>query len=286
VNTSEWLIPGIGLPQTSSVFEDSNYFGVVALVGFLASLYVFRARQRRRISYLGASLLTALNALGVFLSYSRSAYVALSVGVLIWFLVDARSDRKILILLAAGLAVIGARALLREQSSLRAFAQIDKGLSGREYLFRAALQAVAERPILGWGVGNVHEAIQRSLRWPQGGDDFAAHLFRQGIAQQWVSAHNGFLDYFIMTGIPVGLTYSWFILLSAARLWFSSRRNLERRFLLSATAAMLVGSQFITHTVGGISFGSFLFTLLLGMANWWPMAPQGDQRSERQLGAP
>jgi O-antigen ligase len=151
-------------------------------------------------------------------------------------------------------------------------------MSGREYLFGAALRALAERPLLGWGVGNVSEAIQRHLGWPQRSGSFAGYLFQQGIAREWASAHNGFLDYLIMTGIVGGLIYLWLILVSVARLWFASYRNLHRRFLLSATAGMLVAAQFTTHTVGGISFGSFMFTLLLGMANCWSTIHRQDDR--------
>jgi len=271
--TARWLIPAIGIFQTASIFKDSNYFGVVAFLGFIASLYLLTSTRRHVFSRLWATVLITLNTLGILLGYSRATYLALGITLLAWFLIAARSSKKILVLLFSSFLVIGGVLLIQDKPALRSFVQIDKGLSGRELLFRAAISAILERPLFGWGIGNVDVVIQQHVsHWTSARNSFVEYLIQQGVAECWTSAHNGLLDFFIMAGIPAGLIYTWFILVSLKRLYCTRIHNTERRFLLSAILGMLVIAQFTTHTIGGISFGSFMLTVLLGIANCWPLA--------------
>lgn len=271
--TAKWPIPAIGIQQTTSIFEDSNYFGVVAFLGFMASLYLLALKKRHVFSRLWPLILSSFNAIGIFLSYSRATYLALGIALLAWFLIDARLTKKITVLLLNGFLVIGGILLIQAKPALMSFFQIDKGLSGRERLFPAAISAIMERPLLGWGVGNVGYAIQHHVgHWTSTRNSFVDYLIQQGAAERWISAHNSFLDFFIMAGIPAGLIYIWFILISLKRLYWTRIHNTERRFLLSTIIGMLVLTQFTTHTIGGISFGSFMLTALLGIANCCPIA--------------
>jgi len=276
--TAKWPIPATGILQTASIFKDSNYFGVVAFLGFMASLYLLTSTKRHVFSRLRASVLITLNSLGIFLSYSRATYLALGIALLAWFLIDAKFSKKVLILFFSGFLVIGGILLIRGKPAFRSFVQVDKGLSGRELLFRAAISAILERPLFGWGVGNVDVVIQQHIsHWTSAANSFVDYLIQQGIAKRWTSAHNGFLDFFIMAGIPAGLIYIWFILVNLKRLYWVRIHNTERRFLLSTIIGMLVIAQFTTHTIGGISFGSFMLTVLLGIANCWPLAMERNR---------
>jgi len=269
--SARWRIPVVGVLQTTSIFEDSNYFSVVTFVGFMASLYLLTS-EKRVWPKLSASVLATLNAFGAFLSYSRATYLALTISIVVWGLLDTNVRKKAVILLSAALIAIGGTPLIRTMPTLRTFVQLEKGLSGRERVFPAAITAIAERPLFGWGVGNVKYAIQKNIgNWTNARESFVDHLIQRGAGNRWASAHNGFLDFFVMTGIPGGLMYVWFILISARRLFVTRNHTTESRFLLSSIAGMVIISQFTTHTVGGTSFGSFLFTALLGMANCWPV---------------
>ena len=44
--SAKWLIPVIGYPQTASIFQDANYFSVVAFLGLMASLYTLASHER------------------------------------------------------------------------------------------------------------------------------------------------------------------------------------------------------------------------------------------------
>jgi len=244
-----FTIQGLGIRSTKSIFFDSNYFAVVTFVGFIASLYVLKSKSFNR---LWAMSFLFLNLLGLLLTYSRATYVALFVALVVWFAIDSKLPQKILIILIVILIAIGGTIAIQPSPQLQLFLQIKRGGTGRELLWPAALRAIAERPLVGWGVGNVAQAIHNAVL-------------------PWASSHNSFLDFFMMTGLPVGLIYIWLIIISITRLYLSRKHDVERRFLLTIIIGTLVLIQFTTHTVGGISFGSFILALLLGMANATPV---------------
>ena len=244
-----YTMVGLGIHSTKSIFFDSNYFAVVTFVGFITSLYVLKSKSFNR---LWAMSFLLLNLLGLLLTYSRAAYVTLFVALVVWFTIDSKLPQKVPIMLIVILIAIGSTIAVQTSPQLQLFSQIKRGGTGRELLWPAALRAIAERPLVGWGVGNVAQVIHNA-------------------GLPWASSHNSFLDFFIMTGLLTGLIYIWLIAISITRLYFSRKHSVERRFLLAAVSGMVLLVQFTTHTVGGVSFGSFILTLLLGMANAIPI---------------
>jgi len=254
-----WLIPTLGIPATQSIFSDSNYFSIIPFFGFLASLYLLRKKK-----ILGKALscfLLGLNLAGIFLSYSRATYLAILFSFLLWLLIGSTTFKKMTIFFLVILIVTGAFFFTESSPQLQSFLQISKGLSGREILWPAAFEAILEKPILGWGIGNVSNVTQS-----------------QELPHLWTSSHNSFLDFAIMAGIPATILYLWVIIVSIKRLYFSQKRNLERKILLSSILGMLVIMQLTTHTLGGISFGSFMFTMLLGFANSWDINNENEKQ--------
>jgi len=243
-------IPIIGLPFTKSIFMDANYFAVIASVGLVSAIHgysISREKSTRFIYALGC----LLNLLGVLLSYSRAGYLAVLGAALLWFFTSRRIARSWKIgLLAIGIitAPLYVNSLLNSQA-FQEFFQVQQGLTGREILWPSALQAIAERPVLGWGIGSVDDVI----------------IAKVG---RWTSSHNTYLDFGIMTGMLGLAAFLWVIIASIWPLLSRERSTYsQRRFLLTVLFLFFILSNFITFTPGGASFASFLYALALGEAN-------------------
>ncbi len=260
VGVSPARIPLIGLPASRSIFQDENYFAVVLFVCGTATFFLQRTTRSANARFLLLLALLPIATAMVF-TYSRAAYLATMVASLLW-LASARRG----LALAAALLVVAMIAMFWLSTTqpyadrIGAFAQVDRGLSGREMLWPIAIDRILERPFFGWGIGSVTRVISKNTIW--------------------ASSHNSVLDFALMAGIPSGIAYIWFITMSLLPLLRQGGRSSPpTRFLLSTTVGLLVAAQFTTHTIGGLSFGSMVLTVLLGLSNAQRWRPFGQPDS-------
>lgn len=240
-----WRIPLLGLPPTSSLFEDENYAAVVlfvCLMGTLFSLLLTRYRSLK-VMLVGAAGLTGM---GLLLTHSRAAYLGLVVATLSGYLADLGRLKRLFalaLMVAVGLLVFD---LTQASKGANQFLEVHRGLTGRMGLWGYVLERIAERPLLGYGVGNVAEVIQEG-------------------PGSWQSSHNSFLDFALMFGIPTTLVYIVFLFSCLNQIRFLPMDHRERSLLLGASLGLLVIANFTTHTLGGVSFGSLSLGLFLGL---------------------
>lgn len=244
---THWDIPGVGIPAISSVFVDENYFSLLAFVGFLGGAYSFEINQKRWKKSFWL-LVCTVNLAALVLSYSRSAYVATFLAVVVWkFGKRVRLASRIL---SGAVFITGLLLVLISRGSpdrIQTFFQISHGLTGREELWSAAVRLILSRPLSGWGLGRSGE-----------------HLLEY---TKWSSTHNTLLDFSLMTGLPGGLLLLSLIALSFRSIFFVVQDSKEGRFVAATLVGLFIMNQFLTFTPGGTSFGSLVFAIVLGMTN-------------------
>ncbi len=268
------LMAALGLHSTRGPFHEPNIFGFVVTLGMIGLLYHLSCARRR----IGYSLLFLFSAAAVLFSWSRGIYLALAVGLLTWLLTGSSPSRKTLFTVTAAAAGLAVFLFLAAEPILSGLLQLEIGLSGREVLWPAAMRAIADRPLLGYGLGNLIGPVSS-----HGG------IFN-GVA---MGAHNSYLDMGVQAGAPLGLAYLLVVGVSWLRLLRSGLRGSERRTLMAALAAGFVATVFLSYGLGGASYGALVFTMILGQANLAGLEEPGtaglripgDGRGDRYAGA-
>jgi O-antigen ligase len=196
----------------------------VLILAVLGSYVLFRDRERRG----GAlwSLLTLLLALGIVLSYTRSAWIAMAVvGVyLVWFW-------KPRLLWLAPIALIGLPFVASQEVTNR--------VDSRVIMWRTGVRMIQDHPWFGVGPERVGPTFM---------DYLPADVPQELPTGYYAHLHNTFMHYAAERGLPIVLALLW---LFGKVLWDMSRalRRLppgpsDERFLLhgavAATIALLI----------------------------------------------
>lgn len=184
--------------------------------------------------------LFALGALGLFLTFSRSAWLAFAAGLMVIALAFWRSDRRALrrcLGLVFSASVLLAPFVWRDAAYLGArlnqddaFTQVPveaRSLSERDRLIESVARIFAEHPWLGVGIGALPSAEQ--IRYP----DFAA------FNANYQPAHNVLLDVAAETGLGGAGLYSVLLVAPWLALW-RQRRRLTWSPALAGTSALLL----------------------------------------------
>jgi O-antigen ligase len=240
-----WKIPLLGWAPTSSIFQDENFAAVVlfvCLMGAILSLLLTQRWGLRILALGGAGLIS----FALLLTHSRAAYLALVVAAMTGYLSGVGRLKKffaLVVLLALGMVVAD---FLWNSDSANRFLEVQRGMTGRWGLWKYAVKKIAERPLLGWGVGNVGDLVRAGPGY-------------------WASTHNSFLDFALMFGVPTTLLYLVFLFFCMWRIPGLPIDPSERRVLFGTCTGLLVIANFTTHTLGGVSFGSLSLGVFLGM---------------------
>ena len=150
---------------------DVNFWGRVLVLGapLAAGLWAGSERGRRSL-WIGCALLLVM---GVYLTQSRGALLALTAGAVTWVLLADRRHRRLLlalpVLVAVALAVpgVGSRLATLTDLGASASARPDPSLEGRRSAQQAGLQMFRDHPLLGVGPGRFEEvtpAYQRRVQ--------------------------------------------------------------------------------------------------------------------------
>ena len=242
------------------VAGDVNDFGVLVAAAFFLSLGLARERslgRLQRIIFLIATLLCLVVAVG---SLSRGTWLAIGVGLVLYFLLHKRDRLK---MLGAAL-VLGVLALCvapffseqigtaLQQKEFIAGENVDSRLTA----WQLGLKLFAERPLSGYGIGSIQQYIAQAFNTPPG--DFVVGFL-----------HNSYVELLFGTGL-VG-TIFFMVLAGATLLWtFKLGRNSASEGLNSNTAAMLLPAVTATYvasfTVTELTFAPLWLALAIGIS--------------------
>ncbi len=257
----------LGFYSTRSFLWQRTAFGAIAFLGCLGAAYFLAERKRVWLALISLAICTA----GVFLSWGRGVWLGLSFAILIWLYGMGTIKRKLLIVIGTVSLVISIFLLLQPSGFFREMAIVDRGLSGREYLWPFAVKLIREQPITGYGIGS---ALRMKVE-AGGGLLPALHL----------QSPSGFHNFILDTAFTVGVPATIFMLLIFAVAWIRLRKiqidRSTRITLLAGVAGIFVISFFTTYNIGGIRTVSFAFAVILGLASAYPLLEQQPDKARR-----
>ncbi|MFP4691940.1 MAG: O-antigen ligase family protein [Bacteroidales bacterium] len=123
-------------------------------------------------------------------------------------------------------------------------------LAMRLEFWEAALLAIKEKPIFGWGTGDIREASAFGLDQSGSALEF----------ERWMKPHNQYLSFTVLFGIPAAL---WILF---AMIWPALRMQGFRFLPFTAFFVILMVSMINEDTIdtqAGLSFFVFFYTMLL-----------------------
>lgn len=234
-----------GLYRNSNVFSLALLPSVIAVCTLTADDFRNR-RARLRLTLPAAAII----GFGFLLGGSEAGYIAASLALVV---ILAAWARNLLLpyLLACSIGVIGI--------AMSGYANdfLTTGLHGRTYLWVASIQQIIDQPLLGIRFTDLPTTISQHLP-PERAD-----LSDSG-------SHNVFLQSFVMTGIVVGGFYAAGIIFATVRAVRAvARKQTPTRVFVAALAVALVFDMcFRQQTIGGLSTGSIVIAVSLGLAFW------------------
>src|SRR5216683_2689455 len=180
---------GIHYGQWRGVFVHKNTLGAAAST----SLFIFLFFRRLMDASFGFRLMCIVAAIACLMfAQSAGSWVAMCVLLVYYYLIrSAPVSGGILVLIVYGVSVLASAAFLAFSEDLVAVLGRDTTLTGRTDIWPIVLDAVWQKPLLGFGY---YAATA----------DFMRPLLVAWVGSAAVDAHNGYLDVLLGTGI-VGL---------------------------------------------------------------------------------
>ena len=239
----------LGIYTTSSIFFESNRFGISAFFGLFASLYFLKEKRYILMGIVASFLCLA----GIIISWNRAMYLGSVLGISAWLLTRAEpSERKKAFALVGVSIMLGALIVTVVDSINEALFGL--GMGGREILWPTAIQIIAEKPLLGYGFGR--QEIVQSM------------LYKYTAVA--TSIHSTPLSIAFHAGIPAAALYLIVIFVSLKRLVKSKLSRSHKSVILGGIVASTVAAVFLDYTPGGLSYGTIAQTIFLGLANAAP----------------
>ena len=201
--TTFWFAKQAHLGDWTGSFANRNAFGSLMAFGILACLFLYDQGRAmsvgKQLDRAGGQLaLAIIFAAGLIQSHSRLTIVMAMVGGILFILLTPRENAgsfKRLFLITLGCIALIPIASIASPELFARFSDLARSdLIQRDDLWATAAQAIAERPVTGWGADSIALVI--------------AHFATPGLNANahWFSSHNLWLDGAIVFGIPAMLT--------------------------------------------------------------------------------
>ncbi|NIY76907.1 O-antigen ligase family protein [Thalassospira sp. HF15] len=200
--TTLWFAKQAHLGDWTGSFANRNAFGVLMGFGIVACLFLYQQHRAmsvgKQFDRVGGWLaLAIIFAAALVQSHSRLAIVMALVGGVLFIILTPRENAgsfKRLFLISLGCIAVIATTSIASPELFGRFSDLARSdLIQRDDLWATAAQAIAERPVTGWGADSVALVI--------------AHFATADLNANanWFSSHNLWLDGAIMFGIPAML---------------------------------------------------------------------------------
>jgi O-antigen ligase/tetratricopeptide (TPR) repeat protein len=224
---------GASFRITSSLGNASNLSHY--LLASLVVLFILVTGPGLRKYFLLVGFVAVVLLTGLFFTFSRTTFLGLLLGLGTYLVSNLRppaffglrQEKRLLGVMAGVVLVAVALGTVYYERIIFSFLQ-PHTLLDRFRLWQIAVSAIAERPWLGWGIGNYTYVYEKY------------HEHHSGLQTLWYDrAHNVFLDWFVQGGIVAGTAYLllWGTLL---RTIWQTRLSRHRKALLTAWVGMSV----------------------------------------------
>jgi putative inorganic carbon (hco3(-)) transporter len=257
-------------PRLAGPIGEQNRFAQVLLVLIPLAIMRVRAEEKASLKLLAAGM-GALITAGVLLSFSRSAFVALVLLVVVMALAGFVAVRHVLALgtvLVALVLVVAPDYVLRIQSLTDSGTsvtqsgdgeQVDGALQGRATENLAALNAFKDHPIFGVGPEQFFKVYS-----VQYGNELGLRFLEENRR-----AHNLYLEMGADLGIVGLLAFLAVVVVTMAHLWILSRFWRERRpdfAILAMGCLMSLAAYMLSGAFLQLSFQRY-FWILIALSN-------------------
>ncbi|CAM3463970.1 O-antigen ligase family protein [Thalassospira profundimaris] len=237
--TTFWFAKQAHLGDWTGSFANRTAFGNLMAFGILACLFLYDQSRAlntaKRLDQAGGWLaIGSLFATAVVQSHSRLAFIMALVGGGLFIILTPRENvqsTKRLIVIALGIIATITIAIMASPELFDRFTDLARNdLIQRDDLWITALQAIAERPLTGWGADSIGLVIAHFAT-----PDLNANA-------HWFSSHNLWLDGAIVFGVPVMLILATALTLAIKTVLATCRQPDTRALLIALLAMAMLGT--------------------------------------------
>ncbi len=238
--------------KVSAAFQFSNNLGtyLAAVIPIPVGLVLFKAADKKYRFILSA--LSLLLIICLLLSQARGAWLGFIFGFLFVSLFSGKKNFLLavsfLIIFAVSAGLFG-NVYIKEQIKSFAHLKTDQSTNDRMVMWKTALRMIADRPIMGQGLGTFMHSFEK---------------FKPKSYHEIVYAHNCYLQMAAEIGIFGLLAFLWFIL-SLLRTAYSKLFT-QKDIFLKAVAIGMVGG-ILAYLVNSF-FDNNLYSLPLAVLFW------------------
>lgn len=221
--------------RNASILYDANFCANILGCGFTLLIIDRKIEGFKKIAYL--MLLTY----AIYRTGSRGTLLSLVVCIFMYVIIFSKLKiyKKISLIIIMIIISIYVYGYLDSVDFFRTY----QGSNYRGEMWQWAAKMIMKSPFVGYGYASVGNL-----------------LLEAGFVN--TSTHNSLLDFAFSYGIPATIVY--FVILSKAL--YNGAKNGDRRLFLTMLF-MLINSNTILYSFGGVGLSSILFTILLGDLN-------------------
>lgn len=219
--------------RMSSIIFDANYFGSMCSIAILLSLIILKKKSLQVVTII-------LNGIALYYSNSRGATLALAFAILFYYtFVYKFSIKKFFIVFIT--CIVGFISF--EYLEANNYFRLNQGLNSRDFLWEIAGDLLSKNPLTGYGKSSI-DTLLRSNGATNG------------------STHNFLLDFAISYGLISLFFYVCIIFQTSFRGFVSKNKDFLLIFIF-----LIINSNSINMSIGGLGFNSLIFTIVAGILN-------------------
>ncbi len=254
------------LSRFGGVFAQADIMAVFLGCGLLLGLWLLQQKPAQRRYILVSQLLMSVLLL---LSETRVVILLVAVLTIVWIAQNTSVGvLKVYGLGAVGLILLFAAMHILLADRLTSTSYASESIQYRINLQAGGLKATADKPITGYGLGNLADALDcHKLQAADLQKTCRDHYF-------FNSSHNIFIDRVLGLGWIGGLAYLVFVVLA---IWQGLRASLEVRIL--AYCALLIAIYYLTNVTSIVL--ELLFWMLLFQCSSSPSASNEASRAAK-----
>lgn len=259
-NPKMMRLAGVTMHRLSSTLGDFNIFGFFMAISILVAIYLLSEKQKTHSYKIFLSCSIVLMIICLFLSYSRSAFVALCVGIMVLSI----RKHNIKIIIVSAILIVFTFIFMPSEVSLR-LSGLRYGIdSGRREMWTLAWDQFKQHPIIGVGYGKVGGIYGAGRSGPLAG-------YLAGSTDDMLVTDNAYLFLLTEAGIIGFGLFALLLFLILKKGWAMKKefKKSESAYylndcLLAISLAICVGA--ISFNIFGMFFPiNFYFWLLVGI---------------------
>lgn len=231
----------------------------VLLIGYGIVLW----QKKKYTTAIISGVIILINLIGLYLTGSRSGYLATAAGIIFflilnfWSKIKAKPYLKIGLFVFLSILVLGSAYAFRPNFNATT-GRVVSSNNIRWQIWQTSIEMIKSHPVLGIGLGNYQNVFSNLTKDRVNFPEFISPLA--------LSSHNVFLMFYLTTGLFGFLAFIW-LLIFFYRAGFSQFKNDWSKILMAAMTALvlqgLVDTPYFKNDLSLIFWLIFAFVILL-----------------------